>query len=85
MGFAVTRVKMDDRQLRLLRIEDPMKNCKPDKTIDQLFDEFLADQKARLSPRTLTKYEDVIDLYRSYLESYWPDHSHEEYNSDHQC
>ena len=63
------------------RIEDPMKNRKPDKTIDQLFDEFLADQKARLSPRTLTKYQDIIDLYRSYLESYWPDHSGKEYDA----
>ena len=58
-----------------------MKNRKPDKTIDQLFKEFLADQKARLSPRTLTKYQDAIDLYRRYLESYWPDHSGEEYNA----
>src|SRR5271157_1541678 len=64
-----------------MRIEDPMKNRKPDKTIDQLFKEFLVDQKARLSPRTLTKYQDAIDLYRSYLESYWPDHSQEEYNA----
>jgi hypothetical protein len=61
----------------IFRIEDPMKNRKPDKTIDQLFKEFLDDQKARLSPRTLTKYKDAIDLYRSYLESYWPDHSGE--------
>lgn len=58
-----------------------MKNRDPDKTIDQLFKEFLADQKARLSPRTLTKYKDAIDLYRSYLESYWPDHSGKEYDA----
>ena len=38
-----------------------MKKRKPEKTIDQLFEEFLADQKARLSPRTLTKYKDAIE------------------------
>ena len=58
-----------------------MKKRKPGKTIDQLFDEFLADQKDRLSPRTLSKYRDIIDLYRSYLESFWPDHSGEEYKA----
>jgi hypothetical protein len=52
---------------------------KPDKTIDQLFEEFLADQKARLSRNTLNKYEGIVHLYRSYLESYWPDHSGSEY------
>jgi hypothetical protein len=47
------------------RIEDPMKKRKPDKTIDHFFKEFLADQKARLSPRTLTKYKDALDLHPS--------------------
>ena len=30
------------------RAEGPMNTPKPDKTIDQLFEEFLADQEARL-------------------------------------
>ena len=55
-----------------------MNTPKPDKTIDQLFEKFLADQEARLSPKTYDKYEGIIHLYRSYLESYWPDHSGKE-------
>jgi hypothetical protein len=55
-----------------------MNTPKPDKTIDQLFEEFLADQEARLSPKTFDKYEGIIHLYRSYLERYWPDHSGKE-------
>lgn len=47
----------------------------PHKTIDALFAEFLADQEARLSPKTYAQYEGIIDLYRAYLERYWPDHS----------
>jgi len=39
-----------------------MKTSKPDQTIDQLFEEFLADQKARLSPKTLDKYRGIIHL-----------------------
>ena len=58
-----------------------MNTPKPDKTIDQLFEEFLADQEARLSPKTFDKYEGIIHLYRSYLESYWPDHSGKEYDA----
>jgi hypothetical protein len=58
-----------------------MNSFKPDKTIDQLFEEFLADQEARLSPKTLDKYEGIIHLYRSYLESYWPDHSGKDYEA----
>lgn len=50
------------------------------KTISQVFDEFLADQEARLSPRTFSKYESIIDLFRSYLESYWPGHTQEDYD-----
>ena len=41
-------------------------------TIDQVFEEFLADQKARLSPKTYRRYDDIIDLFRAYLERYWP-------------
>jgi hypothetical protein len=51
----------------------------PATTIDRVFEEFLAEQKARLSPRTLGKYEGILDLFRSYLESYWPGHDQEEY------
>ena len=58
-----------------------MNTPKPDKTIDELFAEFLADQKARLSPKTYEKYERIIDLYRSYLERYWPGHSGKEYDA----
>jgi hypothetical protein len=59
-----------------------MKKPGPDKTIDQLIEEFLADQKVRLSPKSLSKYEGIVDLYRSYLERYWPDHDgKDEYNS----
>ncbi|MGO9470359.1 MAG: hypothetical protein ACLQVF_40200 [Isosphaeraceae bacterium] len=46
-----------------------MNTSKPDKTIDQPFEEFLADQQARLSPKTFERYEGIIDLYRRYLES----------------
>jgi hypothetical protein len=65
----------------ILRAEGPMNTPKPDKTIDNLFEEFLADQEARLSPKTFDKYEGIIHLYRSYLESYWPDHSGKEYDA----
>src|SRR3954447_26876860 len=58
--------------------EGPMSTPKPDETIDQLFEEFLADQEARLSPKTFDKYHGIIHLYRSYLESYWPGHSGKE-------
>lgn len=54
---------------------------RPGKTIDQFFAEFLADQEARLSPRTYDKYEGIIHLYRSYLESYWPGHSGKDYDA----
>ncbi len=61
-----------------------MNTPKPDKTIDQLFEEFLTDQEVRLSPKTFDKYEGIIDLYRRYLESYWPDHSGKDYDGGHQ-
>jgi len=50
------------------------------KTISQVFEEFLSDQEARISPKTLSKYESIISLFESYLESYWPGHDQEEYN-----
>lgn len=51
----------------------------PAKTISEVFDEFLSDQKARLKPRTFENYDAIIDLFRSYLEGYWPGHDQEEY------
>lgn len=39
-------------------------------TIDQAFDEFLAEQHERLKPRTLSKYKDVLDLLRHHLNGY---------------
>lgn len=58
-----------------------MSTPQPGKTISQIFTEFLADQNARLSPNTYRKYEGIIHLYRSYLESYWPGHDQKEYNA----
>ena len=81
MVFAVALDKMDDRTVDLFRAEHPMKNRKPDKTIAQLFEEFLANQKARLSPRTYTKYGASSTFTGAYLESYWPDHSEKEYKA----
>ena len=50
------------------------------KTISEAFQEFLDDQKPRLSPTTFSKYESIISLFGSYLEAYWPNHDHEEYD-----
>lgn len=47
------------------------------RTISQVFQEFLADQETRLKPKTFARYESIIDLYQSYLESYWPGHDEE--------
>ena len=38
--------------------------------IDQIFQEFLVDQKNELKRAAFSKYESVIDLFRSYLNSY---------------
>jgi hypothetical protein len=54
-----------------------MKTAKPEKTIAEIFEEFLTDQKARISHKTFLKYEGIIGLYKSYLESYWPGHDGE--------
>lgn len=54
-----------------------MKTTKTEKTIAQVFEEFLADQKGRISHKTYQKYESIIQLYGSYLESYWPGHDGE--------
>src|SRR5262245_17551863 len=47
------------------------------KTISQVFEEFLADQKTRISHKTFLKYQSIISLYKSYLERYWPGHDGE--------
>jgi hypothetical protein len=57
-----------------------MTTDKQTKTIDQVFDEFLADQATRLGPKTYRQYEDMLNLFRSCLERYWPGHNQEEYN-----
>jgi hypothetical protein len=54
-----------------------MSQSKPTVTIDQVFREFLAEQEARLSPTTVSKYESILDLFRSCLEGYWPGHDEE--------
>jgi hypothetical protein len=48
-----------------------------EKNIAQVFEEFLADQKARISHKTFLKYQSIIGLYKSCLESYWPGHDGE--------
>jgi hypothetical protein len=54
-----------------------MQETQPTKTISQVFEEFLADQKAKSSHRTFLKYQNIIELYKCYLESYWPGHDGE--------
>ena len=54
-----------------------METTKPAKTISQVFEEFLADQKGRISANTFSKYQNIIQLYESYLERYWPGHEGE--------
>jgi len=41
-------------------------------TIGQVLAEFLADQRARLSARTMRNYEDVISLFRDCMNGYGP-------------
>ena len=54
-----------------------MARAKPAKTISDIFQEFLADQKDRISHKTFSKYQNIISLYKSYLEGYWPGHDGE--------
>ena len=54
-----------------------METTKATKTISQVFEEFLADQRDRISAKTFSKYQSIIQLYESYLESYWPGHDGE--------
>lgn len=41
-----------------------------DPTIDEVFEEFLAQQRKRLKPKTVSRYEDVLDLLRHHLNGY---------------
>jgi hypothetical protein len=54
-----------------------MAKAKSGKTIDEVLDEFLAEQRARWSRSTSARYETVIHLLKSYCESYWPGHDGE--------
>jgi hypothetical protein len=59
-----------------------MSTPRPDRTIDELFAEFLTAQQARLSQQSYSRYEAIIDnLYRGYLERYWPGHSGKDYDA----
>ncbi|MGB2986731.1 MAG: hypothetical protein WBE26_12710 [Phycisphaerae bacterium] len=40
-----------------------------DPTIDQVLEEFLAEQRERLKPRTVSRYEDVLNLLRHQTKS----------------
>ncbi len=41
-----------------------------DPAIDQVFEEFLAQQRERLKPATVSRYEDVLNLLRHHLNGY---------------
>jgi len=47
---------------------------KPKKTIEDVFDEFIDEQEARLSQAGFEKYATVLDLLEAYMERYWPGH-----------
>lgn len=49
----------------------------PGRTIKAVFDEFLDEQRVRISERTLRDYEGAIYLLQTYLENYWPGHPDE--------
>ncbi len=57
-----------------------MSACKPTKTIDEVFEEFLADQEARLSDNTFRQYKNIVGLLGACLERYWPDCDRQEYD-----
>lgn len=54
-----------------------METTKSTKVISQVFEEFLADQKVRVSAKTYSSYASMIQLYEMYLENYWPGHDDE--------
>lgn len=41
-----------------------------DPTIDQVLEQFLAEQRERLKPSTVSSYKDVLDLLRHHLNGY---------------
>jgi hypothetical protein len=47
------------------------------KTIDEVLDEFLAEQEDRWSRATFEKYETVVGLLKRYMQSYFPGHDGE--------
>ncbi len=53
---------MDEEFGKLPQIADP--------TIEQVLEAFLVEQRKRLKPKTVAKYEDVIFLLKSYLDRY---------------
>lgn len=51
-------------------------------TIARVLKEFLEDQRRRLSPKTFSQYRSIVDLYRGYLQGYWPGHDDDEYSEE---
>jgi hypothetical protein len=45
-----------------------MNASRASRTIDRLFEAFLADHEIRCSPKIFARYEAIIRFYRSYLE-----------------
>jgi hypothetical protein len=54
-----------------------MATTRTTKTVAEVLDEFLADVKPGQSARTHAKYRTIVQLFRSYMESYWPGHDGE--------
>ena len=50
---------------RIVKLAQPA-----DPTIDQVFEEFLAEQRDRLKPKTVSRYEDVLNLLRHHWNGY---------------
>lgn len=48
------------------------RSVETDTTIDQVLDAFVADQRRRVSARTMRNYDDVVDLLRHSLNGYGP-------------
>jgi hypothetical protein len=54
----------------------------PDDVVEQLFAEFMADQKARLSPERYLQSAEIIDLFDLYLDRYYrPECSRREHDA----
>jgi hypothetical protein len=49
----------------------------PERTIKAVFEEFLEEQRTRISARTLRDYEGAIRMLETFLENYWPGHDGE--------